>query len=86
MAALQGKERPFKLHGLKHVDPDRRVCEITVGPIKIGSVWITGAKTTAPNVSWPRTTRGYPIIEIEDPLRSQIETAILAELRRESGK
>lgn len=87
MDALQGMERPFKLHGLKRVDDDRRVCEITIGPVKVGSVWVTGARTTAPNISWPRTTRGYPIIEIEDPdLRSDIEKAILAELRRERSK
>jgi hypothetical protein len=72
----------FEISSFKTLDPDRRVAEIKIGPILMGSVYITGAKTTAPNISWPRTARGYPIIVVDDPLRSEIEKALLARLRK----
>lgn len=90
MAALQTVRSADKLPedysivSFKTLDPDRRVAEIKIGPVSCGSVYITGAKTTAPNVSWPRTARGYPIITVDDPLRSQIETALLARLKKAS--
>ena len=83
MDALQADGAPYKLLSIKSVDTDRRVCELKIGPVHVGSVWITGARSTAPNISWPRTSRGYPIIQIDDPLRSQIEKTILDGLRKE---
>ncbi len=75
----------FTIASFKTLDADRRVAEVKVGPILLGSVYITGAKTTAPNVSWPRTARGYPLIVVDDPLRSQIEKSLLARLGKGRG-
>lgn len=91
MAALQTARSADKLPenytivSFKTLDPDRRVAEIKIGPVLCGSVYITGAKTTAPNVSWPRTARGYPLIVVDDPLRSQIEKSLLARLGKGRG-
>ena len=60
------------------VDADRRVAHVEVGPFRIGSLWVVGCASGQPTVSWPRTSRGYPIIEVEDPLRSDIEALVLA--------
>jgi hypothetical protein len=68
----------FTVSSFKTLDPDRRVAEIKIGPVLCGSVYLTGCQTTAPNVSWPRTARGYPIVIVDDPIRSEIEKALLA--------
>ena len=60
------------------IDADRRVAHVQAGPFSIGSLWVIGCETGKPTVSWPRTSRGYPIIEVEDPLRSDIEALVLA--------
>jgi hypothetical protein len=75
----------FEIASYKRLDDDRRVAEVRVGPILMGSVYLTGCQTTAPNVSWPRTARGYPIIVVDDPLRSRIEKALLARLGKGRG-
>lgn len=90
MAALQTARSADKLPenytivSFKTLDPDRRVAEIKIGPVLCGSVYITGAKTAAPNISWPRTARGYPIIIVDDPLRAEIEKGLLARLGKRS--
>jgi hypothetical protein len=70
----------FEIASFKRLDEDRRVAEIKIGPVLCGSVYLTGCQSTAPNVSWPRTLKGYVIIEIDQPLRSRIEKALLARL------
>ena len=60
------------------IDADRRVAHVQAGPFSIGSLGVIGCETGKPTVSWPRTSRGYPIIEVEDPLRSDIEALVLA--------
>ena len=73
-----GVRDALRLTSLVHVDSDRRVAHVEVGPFRIGSLWVVGCESGTPIVSWPRTSRGYPIIEVEDPLRSEIEALVLA--------
>lgn len=75
----------FSVVNFKTLDTDRRVAEVKVGPILLGSIYITGAQSTAPRVSWPRTERGYPLIVVDEPLRSQIEKALLSRIRKGRG-
>jgi len=65
------------LTALVPIDADRRVAHVEVGPFRIGSLWLVGCESGKPTVSWPRTTRGYPILEVDDPLRSKIEALVL---------
>ncbi len=67
-----------KLTSLVTIDDDRKVAHVEVGPWKIGSLWIVGCQTGKPTVSWPRTSRGYPIVEVAEPLKSEIEALVLA--------
>lgn len=66
----------FKLLSIKKVDEDRRVATVRIGPLRLGSIWITDCETD-PCVSWPRTIRGYPIIEVDAELRIPIEDMLL---------
>jgi len=75
-----GGARPHdipRLTALVPIDADRRVAHVEVGPFRIGSLWLVGCESGQPTVSWPRTTRGYPILEVDDPLRSEIEALVL---------
>jgi hypothetical protein len=52
----------------------RSVATIRCGPWQLGSIFILEGR-----VSWPRTARGYPIVEcIDDELRQRVEAAILS--------
>lgn len=76
MAAL-GMERPFQLRTIRQVSPHMAVAAVQVGPVIISSIWITDIQHE-PEVSWPRSTRGFPIAAVEDDkLRREIEAAIL---------
>jgi len=72
-----------RLTALVPIDADRRVAHVEVGPFRIGSLWLVGCESGRPTVSWPCTGRGYPIIEVADPLRSEIEALVLAAERDE---
>lgn len=72
----------FTIVSLKRLDEDRRVAEIKVGPILMGSVYLTGCQSRVPNVSWPKTARGYPVIVVDQPLRSKIEEDLLSRLKK----
>jgi hypothetical protein len=39
-----------------------------------------------PVVSWPKTSRGYGIIEVAEPFRSHLEGAILDALAEHRGR
>jgi len=84
-----GRARPHdipRLTALVPIDADRRVAHVEVGPFRIGSLWLVGCESGRPTVSWPRTTRGYPIIEVTDPLRSEIEALVLDAERDETPR
>jgi len=70
--------RAIKVQSFKRIDADRAVAHVDVGPFHIGSLWITGLASNTPVPSWPRTSRGYPIISVDEPLRGKIEQAVLA--------
>jgi len=74
------------LTALVPIDADRRVAHVEVGPFRIGSLWLVGCESGRPTVSWPRTTRGYPILEVDDPLRSEIEALVLDAERDETPR
>ena len=62
------------------IDADRAVARVVCPPFRFDSIWIVGIASGRPTVSWPRTTRGYPIIEADQPTRGAIERAVLAAL------
>ena len=52
----------------------RHVATVRCGPWQLGSIFIIDGR-----VSWPRTARGFAIIEcVDDELRGRIEGALLA--------
>jgi hypothetical protein len=59
------------------IDADRAVAKLTVDDFHFGSIFVTGL-TTEPKVSWPKTARGFPIIECRSPdKRAELERLIL---------
>jgi hypothetical protein len=62
------------------LDADRSVAHVSIPPFKISSIFITGISTGTPVVAWPRTARGFKIVEVDEPERSRIEAAILEAL------
>jgi len=68
----------YELLAIRRVDDDRRVAHVRVGPISIKSIWIVGLKSGVPRISWPETGKGYPIVEADEPLKSEIDKMILA--------
>lgn len=76
MVALQAGSA-FKLRQIRQVSPHTAVAAIDIGPVSIGSVWVNDCQGE-PEVNWPRSMRGYPVVTItDDQLRQDIEAAIL---------
>lgn len=75
----------YTIASIKPLDPSRCVAEVEIGPVMCGSIYIMECDTPAPRVSWPRTARGYPVIVVAQPLRSEIEAALLARLPEARG-
>ena len=65
---------------LTRLGDDRAVAHVDVGLFHIGSLWIVDL-ASRPKVSWPRTSRGYSIINVDQPLRGEIERAVLQKLK-----
>jgi len=66
---------------IKQRDGKRAVAKVSYGPFRFGSIWIMDVDTPTPKVSWPKTARGYNIVECVDAsVRSTIETEILERL------
>ena len=62
-------------------DGNRAVAKLTVDDFHFGSIFVVDCKTT-PRVSWPRTQKGFPIVECRDQKRkTEIEEVILAKVR-----
>jgi len=72
-----------ELLAIRRVDDDRRVAHVRVGAISIKSIWIVGLKSGKPRISWPESGKGYPIVEADEPLKSQIDRMILDQLREQ---
>jgi len=67
---------PPSIEVLRAVDlgDGRHVATVRCGPWQLGSIFIIDGC-----VSWPRTARGFAIIEcVDDELRGRIEGALLA--------
>lgn len=80
MAALQAGSA-FKLRHIRQVNASTAVAVIEIGPVTIGSVWVNDC-TGEPDVMWPRSMRGFPIITVEDDrLRQDIEAAIVSAVK-----
>lgn len=76
MGALQAGGA-FKLRKIRQVNQSTAVAAVTVGPVTISSIWVNDAQGE-PEVCWPRSMRGFPVITIEDDqLRHDIEAAII---------
>jgi hypothetical protein len=80
MNAHAAERDAIDVTSLTPIDADRAVAHVTVGPFHIGSLWINGRAKGRPVVSWPKTTRGYPILDVEAPLKGKIEQVTLAAL------
>jgi hypothetical protein len=63
------------------LDSDRAVAHVRVGPFMFSSIFVTGLADADPRVSWPRTSRGFKIIDVAEPARSDIEAEILRHVR-----
>lgn len=80
MVALQAGSA-FKLRKIRQVNHSTAVASVDVGPVTISSIWVNDAQGE-PEVSWPRSMRGFPVVTIEDDqLRHDIEAAILSTLK-----
>ena len=76
MGALQAGGA-FTLRKIRQVNQSTAVAAVTVGPVTISSIWVNDAQGE-PEVCWPRSMRGFPVITIEDDqLRHDIEAAIV---------
>lgn len=73
--------KPFPHNRLDDIEVLRRVdlgggrvvATVRVGAFRFGSILVVDGA-----VSWPRTTRGYEVVAIEDDqLRQRVETEIL---------
>ena len=71
---------PPDIRNIVRIDADRAVAHVVIGPIRLGSIWVVDIASGRPRVSWPQTSRGYPIVEVDQPLRSEIEEAVLTAL------
>lgn len=61
------------------LDDDRAVARVNVGPFQLGSMWVVGRASGKPRVSWPETSRGFPIVSVTDAdLRERIEREVLS--------
>jgi len=65
-----------ELLAIRRVDDDRRVAHVRVDAISI-NIWIVAFKSGSPRISWPESGKGYPIVEADEPLKSQIDKLIL---------
>jgi hypothetical protein len=60
------------------LDADRAVLKLDVDCWHFGSVFVVGLSGTSPRVSWPKTQRGFPIVECKDKAHlAEIEETIL---------
>ncbi len=66
-----------ELLAIRRVDDDRRVAHVRVGLISIKSIWVVGIKSGKPRISWPESGKGYPIVEADEPLKTEIDKMIL---------
>ena len=71
----------FSIASFRQLDDGLFLAEVQIGFVMCGSIYLTGCQTSTPRVVWPRTVRGYPIIVVDDPLRSVIEMTLLGCLR-----
>jgi len=74
-----------ELLAIRRVDDDRSVAHVRVGPISIKSIWIVGLTSGKPRISWPESGAGYPIVEADEPLKSEIDRMILAAIDKSPG-
>lgn len=72
----------FTIQHIRQVSPALAVATIEVGPVSVGSIWVTGLDSPAPQVAWPRSGRGFPVATITSPkLREAIEARLVEMVR-----
>ena len=72
----------FQVIRVRQVNPALAVGEVAVGPVVVGSIWLTGLDGPSPQVNWPRSGRGFPVVSIgSDRLREAIEARLLETVR-----
>jgi len=62
---------------IRRIDKARAVVHVEIGGIAIRSLWVVDQDTHTPSVSWPRTARGFPIVEASADLKARIDKAVL---------
>ncbi len=63
---------------VRRLDDDLAVAHVdfSIG-ISLRSIWISGLSESQPTVSWPRSTRGFPIVLADPELRARIDALVL---------
>ena len=75
----------FQVIRVRRVSSELAVGEVAVGAVTVGSIWIAGLDGPAPQVCWPRSGRGFPVIAIASSrLREAIEARLLEVVRQGS--
>lgn len=75
----------FQVLRVRRVNNELAVGEVAVGAVEIGSIWIVGLDGPDPQVAWPRSGRGFPVISIgSSRLREAIEARLLEVVRQGS--
>lgn len=60
------------------LDDDRCLVKLDIYGVRLETILVVGLSTDSPHVSWPCTSRGYPVVRIaHDETRKQIEAIIL---------
>jgi hypothetical protein len=63
---------------VRRLDSDRAVAHVELSNgISLRSIWVVGLSKSQPKVSWPRTTRGLPIVMATPELKARIDTLVL---------
>jgi hypothetical protein len=67
------------IRNVTRLDADRAVVHLDLAGFSFRTIYVLGLADGFPRVSWPRTSRGYLIIEIPNCIaRDHVEEAILA--------
>ena len=71
-----GSSTAFQIRSVRQIRDDLAVASINFGPVTAHGVWITDIGGS-PQVSWPRSNKGWPALTVADGVRDQVETALL---------
>lgn len=71
-----GPRPAFQIHTVRQIRDDLAVASVIFGPVTAHGIWITDLLGN-PQISWPRSSKGWPAVTVADGVRDQVETALL---------